>query len=69
MRRPGAHTAGRARFASGKARANTVKALVLTDAEGRLLFCAQIRPGAIHHLTQVCQAGRVELAASRASPC
>ena len=46
-----------------KARANTVKALVLTDPEGRLLFCGQTRPGAIHDLTQVRQAGLVELLA------
>jgi hypothetical protein len=31
------------RFVSGKARANTVKALVITDAEGRVLFCGHIR--------------------------
>ena len=31
VRRP---AAGRSRFVSGKARANTVKALVITDAEG-----------------------------------
>ena len=34
VRRPAAHRAGRHRFVSGKARANTVKALVITDAEG-----------------------------------
>ena len=51
---------GRNRFVSGKARANTVKALVITDAEGRLLFCGQTRPGAIHDLTQVRQAGLVD---------
>ncbi len=39
VRRPAAGRAGRRRFASGKARANTVKALVITDAGGRLLFC------------------------------
>ena len=60
MRRPAAHKAGRRRFVSGKARANTVKALVITDAEGRLLFCGQTRPGSIHDLTQVRQAGLVE---------
>ncbi|SFU09646.1 DDE superfamily endonuclease [Geodermatophilus amargosae] len=63
MRRPAAHKAGRQRFISGKARANTVKALVITDAEGRLLFCGQTRPGSTHDLTQVCQAGLVELLA------
>jgi hypothetical protein len=51
------------RFVSGKARANTVKALVLTDPDGRLLFCGQIRPGSIHDLTQVRQASLVELLA------
>ncbi len=34
VRRPAAGRAGRQRFVSGKARANTVKALVITDAEG-----------------------------------
>jgi hypothetical protein len=63
VRRPAAHRAGRARFVSGKARANTVKALVITDLEGRLLCCGQTRPGSIHDLTQVRPAGPVELLA------
>jgi hypothetical protein len=63
VRRPAAGRVGRQRFVSGKARANTVKALVITDAAGRLLFCGQPRPGAIHDLTQVRQAGLVELLA------
>jgi hypothetical protein len=63
VRRPAAGRAGRQRFVSGKARANTIKALVLTDAAGRLLFCGQTRPGSIHDLTQVRQAGLVELLA------
>jgi hypothetical protein len=63
VRRPTAHKAGRHRLVSGKARANTVKALVITDAEGRLLCCGQTRPGSIHDLTQVRQAGLVELLA------
>jgi hypothetical protein len=70
VRRPAAHKAGRTRFVSGKARANTVRALVITDAAGRLLFCRQPRPGAIHDLTRVRQAGPVELLpSSPASPC
>jgi hypothetical protein len=40
-----------------------VKALVLTDPDGRLLFRGQARPGSIHELTQVRQAGLVELLA------
>ena len=63
VRRPAAGRAGRRRFVSGKARANTVKALVITDAEGRLMCCGQTRPGSIHDLTQVRQAGLVELLA------
>ena len=63
VRRPAAGRAGRHRFVSGKARANTVKALVITDPDGRLLCCGQTRPGAIHDLTQVRQAGLVELLA------
>jgi hypothetical protein len=63
VRRPAAHKAGRQRFVSGKARANTVKALVITNADGRLLFCGHIRPGSVHDLTQVRQAGLVELLA------
>jgi DDE superfamily endonuclease len=61
VRRPAAGRAGRRRFISGKARANTAKALVITDAGGRLLFCGQTRPGSIHDLTQVRQAGLGEL--------
>ena len=34
---------------------------MITDAEGRLLFCGQTRPGSTHDLTQVRQAGLVEL--------
>ena len=56
VRRPAAGRAGRQRFVSGKARANTVKALVITDADRRLLFRGPTRPGAIHDLTQDRQA-------------
>jgi hypothetical protein len=52
MRRPAAGRAGRHRFVSGKARASTVQALVITDADGWLLFCGQARPGFIHDLPQ-----------------
>ncbi len=70
VRRPAPHKAGRTRLISGRARATTVKALVITDAEGRLLFCGQTRPGSIHDLTQVRPAGLVELLALiPGSPC
>jgi hypothetical protein len=63
VRRPAAGRAGRRRFVSGKARVNTVTALVITDPAGRLLFGGQTRPGAIHDLTQVRRAGLVALLA------
>jgi hypothetical protein len=44
VRRPAAHEAGRHRFVSGKGRISTVKALVITDPAGRLLFCGQALP-------------------------
>ncbi|WP_329018101.1 transposase family protein [Micromonospora rifamycinica] len=51
VRRPAAGRAGRDRFVSGKARLNTMKALVICDPLGRLLFCGETRPGldARHH--------------------
>ncbi len=36
---------------------------MITDAAGRLLFFGHIRPGSVHDLTQVRQAGLVELLA------
>jgi hypothetical protein len=39
VRRPAVGRAGRQRFVSDKTRAYTVKALVITDVEGRLLCC------------------------------
>jgi hypothetical protein len=63
VRRPAAHKVGRHRFVSGKARAKTAQALVISDPEGRLLCCGQTRLGAIHDLTQVRQAGLVQLLA------
>ena len=36
---------------------------MITDPDGRLLCCGQTRPGSIHDLTQVRQAGLVELLA------
>jgi hypothetical protein len=44
-RHPARRAAARDRFTSGKSKQNAVKAMVLTDAEGRLLFCGEARPG------------------------
>ncbi|WP_243715188.1 transposase [Micromonospora sp. KC207] len=45
VRRPIAGRAGRDRFVSGKARLNTIKALVICDPLGRLLVFGETRPG------------------------
>ncbi|MEU9505374.1 transposase family protein [Micromonospora sp. NPDC048170] len=45
----------------GKARLNTMKALVICDPVGRLLFCGETRPGSMHDLTQARTAGLVDL--------
>ena len=50
VRRLATYKPGRHRFVPGKVRANTVKALMITDAAGRLLFCWQTCPGATHDL-------------------
>ncbi|WP_372444021.1 transposase family protein [Micromonospora antibiotica] len=61
VRRPVAGRAGRDRFVSGKARLNTMKALVIGDPLGRLLFCGETRPGSMHDITQARTAGPVAL--------
>lgn len=57
VRRPSAKRAGRQQFVSGKSRTNAVKALVITDAQGRLLFCGATARGSTADITQARQAG------------
>nr|WSZ11970.1 transposase [Streptomyces canus] len=52
VRRPAAGRKDRDKFVSGKTRQNAVKAMVLTDAEGRMLFCGPVRPGSCADITQ-----------------
>jgi hypothetical protein len=47
---------------AGNARLNTMKGLVICDPIGKLLFCAEIRPGSMHDITQALTAGLVDLA-------
>ncbi|WP_326594857.1 transposase family protein [Streptomyces sp. NBC_01803] len=62
-RRPAAGSPDRNRFVSGKSKQNAVKALVLTDTSGRLLFCGEARPCSCADITQARQAGLVDLLA------
>ncbi|MFJ5228628.1 transposase family protein [Kitasatospora sp. NPDC088391] len=46
-RRPAANRPGRNRFVPGKSRTNAMKALVVTDDRGRMLFCGEVRAGSV----------------------
>jgi hypothetical protein len=50
-------------FISGKSRINAVKALILTDERGRLLFCGEVRAGSVADITQARDADLVDLLA------
>ncbi|MEU9573124.1 transposase family protein [Streptomyces massasporeus] len=63
VRRPAAGRKDRDKFVSGKTKQNAVKAMVLTDAEGRLLYCSPVRPGSCADITQARQLGLVQLLA------
>jgi hypothetical protein len=60
VRRPTKRRAGRHQFISGKSRSNAMKALVITDAQGRLLFCGATCRGSTADITQARQAGVVD---------
>jgi hypothetical protein len=61
VRRPAAGQADRDVFTSGKSKQNSVKAMVLTDDAGRLLFCGHLRPGSCPDITQARTSGLVDL--------
>ncbi|MFJ1797177.1 transposase family protein [Kitasatospora griseola] len=63
VRRPAAHRTGRNRFVSGKSRMNAMKALVITDGCGRVLFCGEVRAGSVADIAQARDAGLVDLLA------
>ncbi|MFE4582808.1 transposase family protein, partial [Streptomyces chartreusis] len=63
VRRPAAGRKDRDKFVSGKTKQNAVKSMVITDAEGRVLFCSPVRPGSCADITQARQLGLVELLA------
>lgn len=53
----------RERFISGKYKQNAVESMVVTDAEGRLLFCSPAEPASCVDITHARQLGLVRLLA------
>ncbi len=51
VRRPRAGRPGRRAFVSGKKKQNTIKATVISDGQGRLLWAGAFRPGRMHDVT------------------
>jgi hypothetical protein len=51
VRRPAAGRPGRRAFVSGKKKQNTIKATVISDGGGRLLWLGAFRPGRMHDVT------------------
>ncbi|MFE7092942.1 transposase family protein [Streptomyces erythrochromogenes] len=60
VRRPAAGRKDREKFISGKNKQNAVKAMVLTDARGRLLFCSPAQPASCADITHARQLGLVK---------
>ncbi|MEW2493364.1 transposase family protein [Streptomyces nodosus] len=63
VRRPAVGRKDRDTFISGKSRQNAVKTMVVTDADGRVLFCSPTRPGSCADITHARQLGLVKLLA------
>jgi len=61
VRRPAAGRRDRDKFVSGRTKQNAVKAMVLTDAEGRVLLCSPVRPGNCADIAQARQLGLAQV--------
>ncbi|MER5522930.1 transposase family protein, partial [Streptomyces sp. NPDC002763] len=61
VRRPAADRKDRDTFVSGKTKQNAVKSMVLTDTDGRVLFCSRVKPGSCADITQARQLGLAQL--------
>ncbi|WP_408612778.1 transposase family protein [Glycomyces luteolus] len=68
VRRPAEGSPNRDRFVSGKAKQNAVKTMVITDAEGRVLFCSPAEPGSRADITLARQLGLPDLLAAPRPP-
>ncbi|MFF7242142.1 transposase family protein [Streptomyces collinus] len=63
VRRPAAGRKDRHEFISGKNKQNAVKSMVVTDDEGRVLFCSPTKPASCADITYARQLGLVKLLA------
>lgn len=63
VRRPATGRKDRDQFISGKNKQNAVKSMVVTDAEGRVLWCSPARPASCADITHARQLGLVKLLA------
>jgi hypothetical protein len=61
VRRPAAGRKDRDTFISGKNKQNAVKSMVVTDGEGRVLWCSPARPASCADITHARQLGLVKL--------
>ncbi len=61
VRRPAAGRKDRDKFISGKNKQNAVKTMVVTDGDGRMLFCSPTQHGSCADITQARQLGLVKL--------
>nr|WP_222515309.1 transposase family protein [Streptomyces salinarius] len=64
VRRPAAGRKDRDKFVSGKNKQNAVKSMVVTDSEGRLLFCSPAEPASCADITHARKLGLVKLLAN-----
>ncbi|WP_449488120.1 transposase family protein [Streptomyces purpurascens] len=64
VRRPAAGRKDRDKFISGKNKQNAVKSMVVTDAEGRLLFCSPAEAASCADITHARKLGLVKLLAN-----
>ncbi|MEU1892041.1 transposase family protein [Streptomyces pristinaespiralis] len=63
VRRPAVGHKDRDKFISGKNKRNAVKAMVITDGDGRPLFCSPTQPGSCADITHARELGLVKLLA------
>ncbi|MGQ4425811.1 transposase family protein [Streptomyces violaceoruber] len=61
VRRPAAGRKDRDKFVSGKNKQNAVKTMVVTDGDGRVLFCSPTKPVSCADITHARQLGLVRL--------